>query len=117
MKNIIKGILLVVLLTVGWTVSAADDRFDVSTPEARKKFRDDPRTYWKIEENAKTHLCTWHYDPADIKNGEVVAVVPPLARKFYLAAYEKDTRYHDLCGTTKFVTPVRSLTPHRSLGG
>ena len=63
---------------------------------------------YTTEENAKTHLCTWQYDPADVENGEIVAVVPSRARKFYLAACEKDTRYHDLCGTTKFVTTARN---------
>ena len=44
-------------------------------------------------------------DAAVAKGDEIVAAVPPHTLKFYLAAYEGESRYHDLCGTTKFVTP------------
>ncbi|MBQ6327919.1 MAG: hypothetical protein IJI35_02800 [Kiritimatiellae bacterium] len=62
---------------------------------------------YTTETKEKTHLCEWRYADAAIEGDEVVATVPEGAVKFYLAAYEKETRYHDMCGTTKFVTVRR----------
>ena len=70
------------------------------------------RIGYTTEVKARSHLCEWKYAPAEIKGNEIVAKIPPHARKFYLAAYEKESRFHDLCGTTKFVIlpPAVELT-------
>ena len=60
------------------------------------------RIGYTTEAKAKSHLCEWKYAPAEIRGDEIVAKVPPGTLKFYLAAYEKESRWHDLCGTTKF---------------
>ena len=62
---------------------------------------------YTTETKEKTHLCEWRYADAAIEGDEVVATVPEGAVKFYLAAYEKESLYHDMCGTTKFVTVRR----------
>ena len=62
---------------------------------------------YTTETKEKTHLCEWRYADAAAGGDEVVATIPEGTVKFYLAAYEKETRYHDMCGTTKFVTLQR----------
>ena len=62
---------------------------------------------YTTETKEKTHLCEWRYANAAAGGDEVVATIPEGTVKFYLAAYEKETRYHDMCGTTKFVTLQR----------
>lgn len=61
----------------------------------------------------------WLYAPAEVKDGVVIAALPPKATQAYLAAYEKDEgRFGELCGTTSFVTPNARVTvpsPEKSI--
>ena len=50
----------------------------------------------------------WKYAPAKVVGRFVVADIPDGTVQCYLAAFEGDARYHDLCGTTKYVTLVET---------
>ena len=49
------------------------------------------------------HEQKWKSIPAKIENDVISAELPPGTRQFFLSAYEEDSPYHDLCGST---TPV-----------
>lgn len=47
------------------------------------------------------HLRQWKSIPAEVRDGFVSAEVPEGAHQYYLSAYEKDSTFHDLCGSTE----------------
>lgn len=49
--------------------------------------------------------CEWKYAEATVEDGEIRAELPEGTARCYLAAYEKESPLHDMCGTTVFITP------------
>ena len=49
------------------------------------------------------HLREWKSIPAVIDGDTVTAELPEGAHQFYLSAYEKDSKFHDLCGSTETI--------------
>ena len=43
----------------------------------------------------------WKSVPAKIDGDTISAVVPEGAHQFFISAYEKDSRFHDLCGSSQ----------------
>jgi len=79
--KIIKGIALIALLAGGSAVSSADARFDVSSLEARKKFREDPDKYWKLEELSEEPDFRAALYPASHFDGN--AVIEDFMNRYY----------------------------------
>ena len=49
----------------------------------------------------------WHYAEAVIDGDVIRAKAPEGTRICYLAAYERKSKYNDMCGTTKYVMPLQ----------
>lgn len=49
------------------------------------------------------HLRQWKSIPAEINGDTITAELPEGAHQFYVSAYEKDSKFHDLCGSTETV--------------
>ena len=49
----------------------------------------------------KYHLRKWQQIPAEIKGDTITVKVPEKAHSFYISAYEGESKYHDLCGSTQ----------------
>lgn len=62
-----------------------------------------------------THKRKWKYAPAETDGRTVSAKIPKETVQCFLAAYEGNARYNDLCGTTTFVTPWRQNGPETRL--
>ena len=63
------------------------------------------RLSYTTSDEQPTYKRKWISADAAVENGCVKARLPADTVQCYLAAYERDSRFHDLCGTTKFVTP------------
>lgn len=55
---------------------------------------------WTDDSNPKLHLRKWSTVPAKIEGKVITAKIPEKAHTFYISAYEGESRFHDLCGST-----------------
>lgn len=59
--------------------------------------------YTDTPTDTRYHERKWKSIPAEIKGDTITAKVPAKAHHYYLSAYEKDSRFHDLCGSTETI--------------
>lgn len=52
------------------------------------------------DSNKQYHLRRWNFIPAEIKGNTISAKIPEKAHSYYLTAYEDDSIFDDLCGST-----------------
>ena len=49
------------------------------------------------------HERKWQSVAAEIKDNIISAEIPAEAHHYYLSAYEKESKYHDICGSTETI--------------
>ena len=62
---------------------------------------------YTLSSDPLAHKRKWHYAEAVIDGDVIRANVPEGTRICYLAAYERKSKYSDMCGTTKYVMPLQ----------
>ena len=59
--------------------------------------------YTDTDKEVRYHERKWKSVPAEINGDTISATVPAKAHHYYLSAYEKDSKFHDLCGSTETI--------------